>query len=183
MGLEGYYFTDSQDEKYDDIYCEISMNIIDTSFNPLFYNDPNFYINDTLNPLYVTEFYEGYSPYISILESNLIYKDAYYKIDKILTNENIIYSPDMSVNNVNVYVNIYDIRYKYFDRDFNISLPNATVGIYTFPIELETDLSFNNLLEYCYNKIKPLIKGDLDNKIKTHSILEFLDLSSTLLDV
>ena len=95
MGLKGYYL------KSDDTNGNYYVNLIsmytsleysyDYSFNYNFYNDASFKLNGNINPIYKLN-----PPYDSIVNSNLIYKDAYYRIDKIKTYEDISYSVDIS---------------------------------------------------------------------------------------
>lgn len=95
MGLKGYYL------KSDDTNGNSYVNLIsmytsleysyDYSFNYNFYNDASFKLNGNINPIYKLN-----PPYDSIVNSNLIYKDAYYRIDKIKTYEDISYNVDIS---------------------------------------------------------------------------------------
>ena len=97
MGLKGYYL---KSDNINSNYCVQLINMYTTpefsadySFNYNFYNDVSFNINGNINETYTT-----IQPYNSIVDTNLIYKDAYYRIHRIRTYEDISCILDVSLN-------------------------------------------------------------------------------------
>lgn len=95
MGIKGYYLkSDYTNGNYYvnliSMYTSLEYSY-DYSFNYNFYNDASFKLNGNINPIYKLN-----PPYNSIIDSNLIYKDAYYRIHKIKTYEDISYNVDVS---------------------------------------------------------------------------------------